>query len=81
MPQLVAVNWYTLLAPAGTPRPIVDLLNLESVRVMNTQETRRTLAAMGGETASATSEQTADFLRAEYARWQKVIREAKIKAE
>ena len=48
---------------------------------MNTQETRTSLGAMGGEPASATPEQTVDFLRAEYARWGKVIREAKIKAE
>jgi tripartite-type tricarboxylate transporter receptor subunit TctC len=71
----------TRLSPAATPRPIVDLLNVEAVKVMNTQETRTSLAATGGEPASATPEQTAEFLRAEYARWGQVIREAKIKAE
>lgn len=81
MPELVAVNWYTLLAPTGTPRAIIDRLNAESVKVMNTPETRASLAAMGGEPASTTPEQAADFLRAEYARWGKVIREANIKAE
>lgn len=81
IPQLVAVNWYALLAPAGVPRPIIDRLNAESLKVMNTPETRASLAAMGAEPASASPEQTADFLRAEYARWGRVIREANIKAE
>jgi tripartite-type tricarboxylate transporter receptor subunit TctC len=81
MPELVAVNWYALLAPAGVPRPIIDRLNAESVKGMNTPETRASLAAMGGEPASAGPEQTAEFLRAEFARWGKVIREANIKVE
>jgi tripartite-type tricarboxylate transporter receptor subunit TctC len=81
MPDLVAVNWYALLAPAGTPRAIIERLNVESVKVMNTSDTRASLAAMGGEPASASPEQTAEFLKAEYARWGKVIREAGIKAE
>ena len=81
MPQLVAVNWYTLLAPTGTPRAIIDRLNVESVKVMSTPESRASLTALGGEPASTTPEQAADFLRAEYARWGKVIREANIKVE
>jgi tripartite-type tricarboxylate transporter receptor subunit TctC len=81
MPQLTAVNWYALLAPAGTPRPIIDRLNAESVKVMNTPDTRSSLAAMGGEPDSKSPGETAEFLRTEYARWGKVIREANIKPE
>ena len=81
MRDLVAVNWYALLAPAGTPRAIVERLNSESARVMNTQESRAALAAMGGEPASATPAETAEFLRAEYQRWGQVIAGAKITAE
>ena len=81
MPQLTAVNWYALLAPAGTPRPIIERLNVESVRVMNTPETRASLAAMGGTPDGKSPEEAADFMRAEYARWGKVIREANIKVE
>ena len=67
MPQLTAVNWYALLAPAGTPRPIIERLNVESVRVMNTPETRASLAAMGGTPDASAPEEGADFMRAEYA--------------
>lgn len=81
LPQLVAVNWYVLLAPVGTPREIVERLNAESVKTMTAPDTRERLAAMGGEPASGTPGQTAEFLRAEYARWGKVIKDAGIRAE
>ena len=81
MPELVGVNWYVLLAPAATPRAIVDRLNAESVRVMNAPEARDSLAAMGGEPNASTPEQATQFLRAEHARWNRVIREANIRAE
>jgi len=81
IPELIAVNWYALLAPAGVPRAIIERLNAESVKAMGTAETRAALAAMGGEPASSGPAETAEFMRAEYARWGKVIREANIKAE
>lgn len=79
MPQLVAVNWYALLAPAGTPHPIIE--RPESVKAMGAPDTRERLYAMGGEPNPGTPEQTAAFLRSEYARWGKVIRDAGIKPE
>ncbi len=81
MPQLIAVNWSVLLAPAGTPRAIVERLNAEAVRAMNAPDTRERLAGLGGEPASGSPEDTAAFLRREYDRWGKVIREAGIKAD
>jgi tripartite-type tricarboxylate transporter receptor subunit TctC len=81
LPQVVVVNWYILLAPAGTPRAIVQRLNAEAVKAMNDPETRTRLAGLGGEPASGTPEQTAELLRREYEQWGKVIREAGIKAE
>ncbi len=81
MPGLIAVNWYALLLPAGAPRALVERLNAAATEVMNTPETRASLAAMGGEPAAYSPEQTADFLRREYARWGKVIVGARIKAE
>jgi tripartite-type tricarboxylate transporter receptor subunit TctC len=81
LPQLVAVNWYMVLAPAGTPRAIVERLNAESVRAMAQADTRERLAAMGGEPATGTPEQAAEFLRSEYERWGRVIRDGGIKSE
>ena len=81
MPDLIAVNWYILFAPAGTPGDIVQRLNAETTRIMQTAETRERLAGVGGEPATGTLEQTAKFLSAEHARWGKVIREAGIRAQ
>jgi tripartite-type tricarboxylate transporter receptor subunit TctC len=79
--NIVAVNWYVLLAPAGTPREIVVRLNAEAQRAMHSSDMRERLEAIGGEPVSASPEDTAAFLRKEYEQWGKVIREAGIKAE
>ncbi len=81
VPQLQVVFWYVLLAPAGTPREIVERLHAESVKAMQAADTRERFATIGAETTSHTTEQTAAFLRDEQARWGKLIREAGIKAE
>ncbi|MEY4600100.1 MAG: hypothetical protein RLZZ445_2897 [Pseudomonadota bacterium] len=81
LPGLVAINWYTIMAPAGTPRAIIDRLNAESVKAMSAPDMREKFVAMGGDIATGTPEQTGEFLRAENDRWGKVIREANIKAE
>jgi tripartite-type tricarboxylate transporter receptor subunit TctC len=81
LPQLTAINWYVLMTPAGTPREIIDRLNAETTKVMQTPETRERLLAVGGEPATGTPEQAADFLRIEFARWSKVIKDAAIRAE
>jgi tripartite-type tricarboxylate transporter receptor subunit TctC len=81
IPQLLAINWYVLLAPAATPRAIIDRLNAESTRIMRMPETREFFSAMGGEPTSNTIEQSTTFLREEFERWGKVIRSAGIKGE
>lgn len=81
MPELQAVNWYALMAPAGTPRAIIERLHAESVKVMSPPDVQARLRAMGGEPEARTPDQTAAFLRGEYARWAKVIKDAGIKAE
>lgn len=81
LPGLVAINWYTIMAPAGTPRAIIDRLNTEAVKAMSAPDMREKFSAMGGDIATGTPEQTGEFLRAENERWGKVIREANIKAE
>jgi len=81
MPQLLILNWYVLFAPAGTPRTIIDRLHAESVKIMQSQETRERFAVMGADTVTGTPEQAAEFLRTESKRWGNVIREAGIKIE
>ena len=81
MPQLVVVNWYILLAPAGTPTALIERLNSESVKIMRSAETAERFSAIGADPVTSTPEQATKFLRAEYMRWAAVIREAGIKGE
>jgi tripartite-type tricarboxylate transporter receptor subunit TctC len=81
MPELLAVNWYALLAPAGTPRAVVERLHAETVKVMSPADVQAKMRALGGEPALATPAETAEFMRGEYERWAKVVRGAGIKAE
>ncbi len=81
IPEVIATNWYVLLAPAGTPRAIIERLNVESIKAMASPESRERVAALGAEIVSGTPEQAAEFMRVEFDRLGKVIRDAGIKAE
>jgi tripartite-type tricarboxylate transporter receptor subunit TctC len=81
IPQLLIVNWFVLAAPAGTPPAIIERLNSEVSKVMQTPESRQHFAALGGDVTTTTPSEAAAFVRDEYVRWGKVIREANIKAE
>jgi len=73
--------WYGLLAPAGTPAPIVVRLSAEVTRIVRATEMREKLAAQGAEAAGGTPEEFAAVIRADTALWTRVIREAGIKGE
>jgi tripartite-type tricarboxylate transporter receptor subunit TctC len=81
LPQVAIVNWYMLLAPAGTPRAIVERLNAEAMRAMSAPDSLERLAAMGAEAPTGSPEHAAQLLRREYDQWGRVIREAGIKAD
>jgi len=81
MPQLLIVNWYALIAPAGVPQPVMQRLNAETVKVMRSSDIRSRISNIGGEATGTTPEEAVAFLRAERERWGKIIRDAGIKAE
>jgi tripartite-type tricarboxylate transporter receptor subunit TctC len=74
-------TWYGVLAPAGTPRPIVARLNAELVKIMHSPDTRQRLAAMATDPRTSTPEEFADYLKAEIAKWGDVVRKANLKAD
>jgi tripartite-type tricarboxylate transporter receptor subunit TctC len=74
-------SWNGVLAPAGTPRPIIDKLNATIVRVLPLPDVAEKLAGDGSEFGKNTPEQFGAFVRSEYAKWGKIIRTAKIKIE
>jgi tripartite-type tricarboxylate transporter receptor subunit TctC len=74
-------TWYGILAPAGTPRPIIDRLNAELVKIMHAPDLQEKLAATGTEPRTSTPEEFGEYLRQEMAKWREVVREAGLKAE
>ncbi|MEA2981498.1 MAG: hypothetical protein QOF91_3490 [Alphaproteobacteria bacterium] len=66
------------MAPAGTPKPILEFLLRETVKVMSMPDTREKLATMGFDPVASTPEEFAQWIRTEIVRWGKVIRDANI---
>ncbi|HYF18547.1 MAG TPA: tripartite tricarboxylate transporter substrate binding protein [Ramlibacter sp.] len=71
--------WYALLAPAATPRDIINRLNTELARILNTPDMKEKLAGQGADPFINTPDQFAAIIRADSARYGKVIKEAGIK--
>lgn len=76
LPGFDANNWYGLLAPARTPRPIVEKLNTEIVKILHAPEVREYLLAQGLDPAPGKPEEFSSYLRSEVQKWSRVIREA-----
>jgi tripartite-type tricarboxylate transporter receptor subunit TctC len=81
VPGYEATQWYGILAPAGTPRPVVDKLNREIVTGLKSRQLHERLVADGSEPFSSTPEEFAAFIKTEIARWAPVIKTAGIRAE
>jgi tripartite-type tricarboxylate transporter receptor subunit TctC len=79
LPGFTAVVWFGLFAPSGTPREIVTKINESVQRILAEPAFReRTLVPNFYESMPGTPEQFAEHIRADAARWSKVIRDAKI---
>ena len=72
--NFVVSVWYGLFAPAGTPRAIVERLNREVARALDSPDLRKQLAAMGVDPWPGTPEELAGLVRNETARYSKVIK-------
>ena len=81
VPGYVATTWYGVLAPAGTPRAIVDRLNKDTRAVLEDPATKTGLAAQGVSAVPMTPEQFGSFLRAEVAKWAKVVQDTGARIE
>ena len=73
--------WYGLLAPVGTPKPVVGKLSEELARIVRIPEVRASLLAQGSEPAGSTPEEYAKFLRAEIDKWARIAKASGMRAD
>jgi tripartite-type tricarboxylate transporter receptor subunit TctC len=75
------VEWYGMVAPARTPRPIVRRLNEALVRILNMPDVQERIRALGMTPSPSTPEELEKLIRADYALWGKVAKTAGVKAD
>lgn len=80
-PDYEFIGWVGIAAPAATPRPIVERLYREIGAILATAEAREWFGAVGADPVADTPDEFSASIRAEYAKWSKVIRDAGIKIE
>jgi len=80
-PGYQATNWYAYYAPAKTPKDVLERLNREIVKALNSTEVKDLFGKQGLEAAPGTAEELAKFARAEWETWGKVVKQAGIKPQ
>ena len=76
VPGYAATQWYGILAPAATPKPVIDGLNHEIVKAINSPDVRARLEAEGAEPVGNTPAEFAAFIKSELALWAKVVKDS-----
>lgn len=79
--QFNTTGWYGLLAPAGTPRPILAKLNADLIKALNTPEMKERFAVQGVEVVGSTPQEFGAYIHEEWVKWGKVIQAAGLKAK
>ena len=73
--------WYGVVAPGGTPAPVVQRLNTALAKILEMPDVRKSLTDQGADVQSGTPEDFDAFMRDESARWSTVVKQAGIKPE
>jgi tripartite-type tricarboxylate transporter receptor subunit TctC len=80
-PGFEASVWYGLVAPAATPKPVVDKLHAEVQKALQTQEVRDRMTAVGGEVLPGPADMFTQLIKSERQRYERLVREANIKPD
>lgn len=69
-------QWYGLLAPAGTPADVLNLLNAHAAKIMHNPDMKQRMTDSGGVAVGSTREEFAAFLKEEFTKWARVIKQS-----
>lgn len=81
LPGFDATAWYSIVVPAGTPKPIIARLHLELLKILNSQDIRARLISEGADVETSTPEELAAFVRAEIPKWAKAVTDSGAKLD
>jgi tripartite-type tricarboxylate transporter receptor subunit TctC len=81
VPGYEVSNWWGILAPAGTPQPVLDRLYKEITGILDAPDTRKRFELEGAEVARMKPAEFAAFVTQETEKWTRVVKEAGIKPE
>jgi tripartite-type tricarboxylate transporter receptor subunit TctC len=81
LPGFEAVTWFGFTVPTGTPRDIVDRLNTEIGKALAMPELKKQLASQGIDVAGGTPEQFVAYMRDEFAKWGRLVKETGMTAD
>jgi tripartite-type tricarboxylate transporter receptor subunit TctC len=81
VPGYEVSNWWGIVVPTGTPRPIIERLHREFSAIVASPETRRRFESEGADPLQMTPEEFGGFIAAETAKWSRVVKEANIRAD
>jgi tripartite-type tricarboxylate transporter receptor subunit TctC len=74
VPGVYASSWYGLMAPAGTPKEIIDRLSKETREILQTPEMKKRMAEFGAEIGGGTPEDFMSFIVSEIKRYEEIVR-------
>src|SRR6185436_8760972 len=76
LPGFEVVGWYGIIGPAGMPKPIVDRLHAELVKILNLPDVHQRIVNDGSEPVGSAPEELRKFMHADMAKWTKVVKES-----
>ena len=74
-------NWYGIMAPAGTPRPVIDWLNTEILRILALSDVRERFTGLGADPTPSTPERFGAVMKADAEKWGRIIKQAGVRAD
>ena len=81
LPNFEATAWYCMVAPAGTPRPIVDKVHGALVKALDTPQVRQRLLDEGATPESSSPEELGAFIRTEIDKWAATVKTAGVRVD